>query len=134
LEMVLHHASTCIAFSGGYFMNIASIGLMVSILMDFCNLWVHYAKAFSGTTYTKTCYVFGGGMWIFWMYTRLICFPIVFAHSLFYQDYLVPGVSGSSQQTVFNILGVICLIILVLSIWWAYLITIMLYKAIKTGE
>ena len=115
-------------------MNIASIGLMVSILMDFCNLWVHYAKAFSGTTYTKTCYVFGGGMWIFWMYTRLICFPIVFAHSLFYQDYLVPGVSGSSQQTVFNILGVICLIILVLSIWWAYLITIMLYKAIKTGE
>ena len=84
LEMVLHHASTCIAFTGGYYMNIASIGLLVSVLMDFCNLWVHFAKAFSGTTYKNTCFFFGGGMWLFWMYTRIVSFPIVFVHTLFY--------------------------------------------------
>lgn len=97
LEMVLHHGITVVAFTGAYFMNISSIGMMVVFLTDLCNFWVHNAKALAGTEYEGTCNFFAAGMWFFWIYTRLYCFPLVSYRTFYYLSYKAPGVSGSSQ-------------------------------------
>jgi len=97
LEMVLHHGITVVAFAGAYFMNIASIGIMVVFLTDLCNVWVHLAKAFAGSVYENTTNVLAAGMWIFWLYTRLFCFPLVFIRTFYYESFKTPGVYGSSQ-------------------------------------
>ena len=97
LEMVLHHGITVVAFTGAYFMNISSIGIMVVFLTDLCNFWVHNAKALAGTEYEGTCNFFAAGMWFFWIYTRLYCFPLVFIRAFYYLSFKTPGVAGSSQ-------------------------------------
>lgn len=49
IEMCLHHLLTLSLFYGSYIMNEIESGIIVSFLMDFCDIWVHFAKAFVDT-------------------------------------------------------------------------------------
>lgn len=68
VEMILHHALTVILYTGSYLMNNISIGILVVYSCDTTDLFVHLSKASAGTTYKKTCYFFGFGMWAVWFW------------------------------------------------------------------
>ena len=76
IEMCLHHLLTLSLYYGAYITSDIEAGFVISFLMDFCDIWTHFAKAFVDTKYKSTCTIFGVLMWFFWGYTRIFCFPI----------------------------------------------------------
>lgn len=133
-EMLLHHTLTFVLFSGGYLMNVIPTGLLVILVIDFCNCWTHYAKAFAGTVYTNLCMFMGAMCWATWFYSRLVCLPIIIYYGLFVNVDKIPGIQYSAEKSVFTILGVFLSFIVLLSIFWWYLITRMVVKAIREGD
>ena len=132
--MLLHHSTTFILFTGAYVINHVSIGILVVYTIDFCNIWVHWAKALAGTKFDNVNLINGAMMLIWWFYCRLVAFP-----SFIYKGvYVLPGkisvVKGTPLETVNNILFVFCSVIFVLSIYWFILIVIMIKRAVVDGE
>ena len=133
-EMLLHHTLTFILFSGGYLMNFIPLGMLVILAIDFCNVWTHYAKVFAGTTWKNTCMFCGAMCWGTWFYCRLVCLPLVIYYACFALVEKIPDIDGSSEATVLHILGVFLSLIMLLSIFWFYLISRMVLKAIREGD
>ena len=133
-EMLLHHTLTFVLFTGAYLMNIIPIGFLVILAIDFCNLFTHYAKAYAGTIYTNVCMFMGAMCWATWFYSRLVCLPILIYYGLLVNPSKIPGIDKSAEKSVFTILGVFLTFIVFLSVFWWYLITRMVLKAIREGD
>jgi very-long-chain ceramide synthase len=68
VEMLLHHALTAILYTGSYLMNNISIGMLVVYACDTTDMFVHFAKGLSCSTFKKSCNFFGLGMWMCWFW------------------------------------------------------------------
>ena len=134
IEMLLHHIVTFILFTGAYVINHVSIGMLVVYAIDFCNIFVHWAKALAGTRFDDVNLVNGACMWIFWGYCRLIAYPSFIYTGLFILTKDVPHIKDTSIETVNNILFVFCSVIFILSFYWFILITKMIKRALVNGE
>ena len=98
IKMCLHHLITMGLYFGGYIMNEIESGIVTIFLMDFCDIWIHFAKAFVDTTYKKTCTFFGVLMWFFWGYIRLYCFPYHVYINYFVNPWKEPLNFGGSYE------------------------------------
>lgn len=132
--MLLHHTLTFVLFTGAYLMNIIPTGLIVVYVIDFCNVWTHYSKTFAGTNWKNTCLFCGATCWITWFYCRLICLPIIIYYALFELVDKIPNIDTSAEKQVFTMIGVFLSLIVLLSVFWFYLITRMVLKAIVSGD
>ena len=130
LEMVLHHVLTISLYIGGHIMGDILSGLLVVLIMNFCNIWVHFAKGTLGTTLKKTTNTFGVLVWVFWFYTRLICFPYCIYYMLFVYPFELPNMSGSYEGNLYFFKGSLLSILGVMGVWWWYLISKMVFKAV----
>lgn len=132
--MLLHHTLTFVLFTGAYLMNIIPTGLMVVYVIDVCNIFTHSSKAFAGTTWKNLCLFCGAVCWFSWFYCRLVCLPIIIYYALFTLVDKIPNIETSAEKSVFTILGVFLSLIVLLSVFWFYLITRMVLKAIREGD
>jgi very-long-chain ceramide synthase len=133
IEMALHHFLTLSLFVGGHMMGDIYSGLLIVYIMDFCDVWVHFAKGLCGTTWKKTTDFFGFAMWIFWFYTRLFCLPFCVYWMLFVYPFELPNMSGSYEGNLYYFKGSLLTLLGIMGIWWWYLISIVLFKAIFKG-
>ena len=116
-------------------MNNTEMGIIVSYLMDFCDIWVHFAKGFVDTTYKTTCTVFGVFMWFFWGYTRLYCFPYFVYMAYLYVPFSEPlNMSGSYEGYNSLFIASLLTILGIMGIWWWYLISKMVFSAVFKGK
>lgn len=135
IEMCLHHLLTLSLFYGAYMMNDIESGIIISFLMDFCDIWVHFAKSFVDTKFKNTCTVFGILMWFFWGYTRLICFPYHVYMTYFMSPFQDPlNMSGTYEGYNYLFTASLLTILGFMGIWWWYLISKMVGKAILKGK
>lgn len=135
IEMCLHHLLTLSLFLGAYLMNDIESGIIVSYLMDFCDIWTHFAKAFVDTKYKNTCTMFGVLMWFFWGYTRLFCFPYHVYMTYFKNPFSEPlNMSGSYEGYNYRFTASLLTILGIMGVWWWYLITKIVYRSIMKGE
>jgi len=74
-------------------------------------------------------------MWLTWLYCRLIAMPVFIYEGLFVYFYdIKPSLKGTPMETINYILATFCAFIFILSIFWFYLITKIIYKSLKDGE
>lgn len=76
-------------------------------------------------------------MWITWMYFRMFAYPYGVYESLYYYPRQIPNWFADSHyeaRFVMNWLLGLTAFLHVLNIWWAYLITIMIYRGITKGK
>jgi len=133
--MSLHHLLTIALFLGAYLTNDIETGIIVSYLMDICDVPVHYAKAFVDTTFKTTCTVLGVLMWSAWGWTRLYCLPFHIYYSFFLNPSLPPhNMSGTYQAYTLAFEGSLLTILFIMGIWWWYLISKMVFTAITKGK
>ena len=134
IEMCLHHLLTLTLYVGGYIMGDIYSGLVTVLITDFCDIWVHFAKGTCGTTWKKTTDFFGVCMWVFWFYTRLYCMPYCIYWMLFMDPFDIPNMYGSYEGNIFYFKGILMTILGIMGVWWWYLISKMVYKAIFKGK
>ena len=133
--MLLHHGVTLVLFTGAFIINYVSIGMLVVYALDFNNIWVHQCKSLGGTKLDWLVNAFGVTMWVSWLYCRLIAMPTFIYEGCFTQFYkIVPSLKGTSIETIDLILATFCFFIFCLSIFWFYLITIIIIRSLKDGD
>jgi acyl-CoA-dependent ceramide synthase len=133
LEMCVHHLITISLYAGGHIMGDIYSGLLIVYIMDFSDIWVHFAKASCDTHWKKMCDFFGVQMWFWWAYTRLFCLPYCIYWMLFIYPYDLPNMSGSYEGNLYFFKGSLLSMLCIMSLWWFYLISHMLFKAIFSG-
>lgn len=135
IEMCLHHLLTVSLFCGGYIMNDIEPGIITSFLMDFCDIWVHFAKGFVDTKFKSTCTVFGVFMWFFWGYTRLYCFPYFIYMVKYSPPFSEPlNMQGTPEGHIALLITCLLSILGIMGIWWWYLISKMVFTALSKGK
>jgi len=130
LEMTLHHFITISLYAGGHVMGDYGSGILVIFITDFSDLWVHYAKATCDTHWKKTCDFFGVQMWVWWFYTRILCLPVVIYYTMFKHPFEIPNMSGSYEGNLYFFKGCLVSLLAIMSVWWFYLISKIVYNAI----
>jgi hypothetical protein len=103
--------------------------------MDFCDIWVHAAKALVDTTWKKTCTVMGVFMWFFWGWTRLYCFPYFIYYTYLHDPFREPinmagSYEGYNQLFIASLLSILA----IMGVWWFYLISKMVFRAVFKGK
>ena len=76
IEMMLHHFLTLVLYAGSYLINCVEIGILVVYCHDFADLFYHFGKSFEDTHFKKIKYFNGVLMWLVWLISRLIIFPM----------------------------------------------------------
>ena len=135
VEMMLHHVLTIVLYTAGYLINCVELGILVVYVHDWADMFGHFGKCFSETDFKAIQYLNAVTMWLGWLISRLIMFPITVYTGIF----IVPPSkievwSGSDEELILNILGYFCLILYMLNIWWFYLITKMIYRFYTVGS
>ena len=86
IEMLLHHCLTIALYTGSYMVNFLPIGLIIVFCLDIADFWTHISKGFVDLIFKKTLHVIGVFLWCSWVYTRIVCFPII----VYYGAYVGP--------------------------------------------
>ena len=133
VEMCLHHLLTLSLYFGAYIMSDIESGLVVSFLMDFCDIWTHLAKGLVDTQYVKTVTLCGALMWIFWGYTRIFCFPIHVYYAYVIYPFELPNMKGSYEGNLYFFKASLLGILGIMGVFWWYLISKMTYNALFKG-
>mmetsp|Transcript_1907 Transcript_1907/g.2693 ORF Transcript_1907/g.2693 Transcript_1907/m.2693 type:complete len:82 (-) Transcript_1907:44-289(-) len=77
-------------------------------------------------------------MWFFWIYIRLVCYPLIYIKGLLYMpDTDIPNYREdirADERFVITIYFTLCTFMEVLNVWWGFLITKMLWKFAVSGK
>jgi len=131
IEMYLHHLLTLSLFLGSYLMNDIETGLIVSYLMDICDVPIHFAKGLVDTHWRTTCKACGVVMWFLWGWTRLVCLPYHIYYTFLKNPFEAPhNMTGMYQGYNFSAMACLLSILGIMGVWWFYLITKMVFRAI----
>ena len=84
--MMLHHFLTLVLYAGSYLINCVEIGILVVYCHDWADVFGHFGKSFGDTHFKKIKYFNGVSMWLGWLISRLITFPM----AIWYGVYVVP--------------------------------------------
>ena len=135
IEMMLHHFLTLVLYAGSYLINCVEIGILVVYCHDWADVFGHFGKSFGDTHFKYIKYFNGVSMWLGWLISRLITFPLAIWYGVYVVPYeKVPVWKGSNEALILDILGGFCGVLLLLNIWWFYLITKMVYRFAMTGK
>jgi hypothetical protein len=132
-EMCVHHLITLSLVAGGHIMGDINSGLLTVYIFDFSDIAVHYCKAICDTHWKKMTDFFGVHMWFWWAYSRMFCLPYCIYYMLFVYPFEIPGMSGSYEGNLYFFKGSLLSMLVIMSVWWFYLISKMLYNAIFKG-
>lgn len=134
VEMNLHHFLTLTLIFGGHIMGDIDSGLLTVYIMNFSNIWVHFAKATIDIGMKWLCDLFGVCLFFWWFYFRLFCFPWCVYYMLFVYPFEIPGMQGSYEGDLYKFKGGVLSILGVMGLWWWFLIYKMIYKSIMKGH
>jgi hypothetical protein len=76
---------------------------------------------------------FGFNMWFWWGYSRMFCLTFCIYYMFFKDPHDLPNMTGSYEGNLYFFKGTLCGMLTVMSVWWFYLISGMLYRAIFKG-
>jgi hypothetical protein len=78
VEMLLHHILTIELYVGSYMTNHLAIGSLVILTLDWTSICVGFSRGLSETKYKAWTIGFGVGMFLTWIYFRIIVYPVVY--------------------------------------------------------
>jgi hypothetical protein len=135
IEMMLHHGLTVVLIGGSYLCNFVEIGVLVVYIHDIADVWGHLGKCFGDTHFNLVKYFNAVSMWVGWLYSRLIAFPLIayVALTLPLSKPFATEWIGSKEQKLYQILTSFLFFLFLLNIWWFYLITYMIYTFATKG-
>ena len=135
IEMMLHHGLTVVLMVGSYLINLVEIGVLVIYIHDIADVWGHLGKCFGDTHFTYVKYFNAVSMWLGWLYSRLIAFPLIAYVAITLPNDLpfAEAYVGSKEQWLNQILTTFLFFLFLLNVWWFYLITYMIYTFATKG-
>lgn len=87
VEMMLHHVLTVILYTASYQINCVELGILVVYTHDWADMFGHFGKSFSETDFKWIQYFNAVSMWLGWLISRLIMFPL----AIWYGVFVIPG-------------------------------------------
>lgn len=100
IEMMLHHGLTVILILGSYMLNLLECGCLIIYIHDIADIFGHLGKCFGDTHFGFIKNIVAVCLWFSWLYTRLICLPLIAYVSIVLPDEkpFAPVYSGGQDQ------------------------------------
>lgn len=131
MEVLLHHVLTIELYVGSYMINELAVGSLIILILDWTGIFVGFSRAFSETKFKKLVFYFGVGMWVTWIYFRIIVYPVIFYEGGYKLPRMVPHFNERlDEKFVSDCLFYLNCGMQVLNLWWAVLITKIIIRGI----
>lgn len=133
--MLGHHIVTLFLLSYSFHLNFTSVGCMIMLCHDFCDVCMEAAKLARRAEYELLTNILFGIFVLVWVGLRLVYFPFVVIWSCVTEPIpiiAIPyNVNPEPHYTVFNIL---LIFLVVLHLYWSYLIAKVVHRAITKSS
>jgi hypothetical protein len=123
LESMAHHVVTLVLLLYSYYLNLTSVGVMIMLLHDICDVPFELAKLLKYSNKQTAADASFAVFFVTWIVMRMVYFPLVVIRSCWYESITYAAIPHNIEpQPHHFILNAMLLVLFVLHTYWSYLI------------